>query len=195
MFVTAKPLVTSGRRTADIWIVRRILFALFLASSVATVYATEGVRIVPLVRDDSVLVSFELTDGYTPEVKDAVHSGLKTTFTYTVELRQDVPAWVDRTIATSVITNTVQYDNLTRRATLTRTLDGHVESTQTTEDEAVMRQWMTTFQKMPLFKTAELEQNREYYVRVRATARPANGSMLWPWGSGISGITKFTFLR
>jgi hypothetical protein len=195
MFVTAKPLVTSGRRTADIWIVRRILFALFLATSVATVYATEGVRIVPLVRDDSVLVSFELTDGYTPEVKDAVHSGLKTTFTYTVELRQDVPAWVDRTIATSVITNTVQYDNLTRRATLTRTLDGHVESTQTTEDEAVMRQWMTTFQKMPLFKTAELEQNREYYVRVRATARPANGSMLWPWGSGISGITKFTFLR
>jgi Domain of unknown function (DUF4390) len=195
MFVTAKPLVTSGRGTADIWIVRRILFALFLATSVATVYATEGVRIVPLVRDDSVLVSFELTDGYTPEVKDAVHSGLKTTFTYTVELRQDVPAWVDRTIATSVITNTVQYDNLTRRATLTRTLDGHVESTQTTEDEAVMRQWMTTFQKMPLFKTAELEQNREYYVRVRATARPANGSMLWPWGSGISGITKFTFLR
>lgn len=195
MFVTAKPLVTSGRGTADIRIVRRILFALFLATSVATVYATEGVRIVPLVRDDSVLVSFELTDGYTPEVKDAVHSGLKTTFTYTVELRQDVPAWVDRTIATSVITNTVQYDNLTRRATLTRTLDGHVESTQTTEDEAVMRQWMTTFQKMPLFKTAELEQNREYYVRVRATARPANGSMLWPWGSGISGITKFTFLR
>ena len=195
MFVTAKPRVTSGRGTADIWIVRRIVFALFLASSVATVYATEGVRIVPLVRDDSVLVSFELTDGYTPEVKDAVHSGLKTTFTYTVELRQDVPAWVDRTIATSVITNTVQYDNLTRRATLTRTLDGHVESTETTEDEAIMRQWMTTFRKMPLFKTAELEQNREYYVRVRATARPANGSMLWPWGSAISGITKFTFLR
>jgi Domain of unknown function (DUF4390) len=155
----------------------------------------EGVRIIPLVRDDAVLVSFELTDGYTPEVKDAVHSGLKTTFTYTVELRQDVPAWVDRTIATSVITNSVQYDNLTRRATLTRTLDGHVDSVETTEEESVIKQWMTTFQKMPLFKTGELEQNREYYVRVRATARPTNGSMLWPWGSGISGMTKFTFLR
>jgi hypothetical protein len=161
----------------------------------ATVYAAEGLRIVPLVRDDAVLVSFELTDGYTGEVRNAVHSGLRTTFTYTVELRQDVPAWVDRTIAESVITNTVQYDNLTRRATMVRTMDGHVESTQSTEDEAVIKQWMTTFQKMPLFKTAELEQNREYYVRVRATARPTNGSMLWPWGSGISGITKFTFLR
>jgi hypothetical protein len=195
MPVNATTTVRSAARTADRSAVRiRVLTFVLTLSTVTAVFA-EGVRIIPLVRDDAVLVSFELTDGYTPEVKDAVHSGLKTTFTYTVELRQDVPAWVDRTIATSVITNSVQYDNLTRRATLTRTLDGHVESVETTEDEATIRQWMTTFQKMPLFKTAELEQNREYYVRVRATARPTNGSMLWPWGSGISGMTKFTFIR
>ncbi len=203
----SKASVTAEPRAADIYtvtnrahscgadLIRSAIFAVMLGASLVTLYAAEGLRIVPLVRDDSVFVSFELTDGYTGEVRDAVKSGLKTTFTYTVELRQDVPAWVDRTIATSVITNTVQYDNLTRRATLVRTLDGHVESTQSTEDEAVIKQAMTTFQKMPLFKTAELEQNREYYVRVRATARPTNGSMLWPWGSGISGITKFTFLR
>lgn len=196
MYVIATPRVRFVSRTSDRSSVRNGVLAFILAvSAVTVVAAAEGVRIIPLVRDDAVLVSFELTDGYTPEVKDAVHSGLKTTFTYTVELRQDVPAWVDRTIATSVITNSVQYDNLTRRAVLTRTLDGHVESTETTEDEAVIKQWMTTFQKMPLFKTMELEQNREYYVRVRATARPSNGSMLWPWGNGISGITKFTFLR
>ena len=195
MTVTVWRLVRQLLRTSDMRIVRSAVLALILTIAIVSVSAAEGVRIVPLVRDDAVLVSFELTDGYTPAVKDAVHSGLKTTFTYEIELRQDVPAWVDRTIATSVITNSVQYDNLTRRATLTRTLDGHVESTETTEDEAVIRQWMTTFQKMPLFKTAELETNREYYVRVRATARPANGSMLWPWGAGISGITKFTFLR
>jgi hypothetical protein len=195
MSVSAGPTLRFSPRAADKSGVRIGLLAFVLALSTITAVFAEGVRIIPLVRDDAVLVSFELTGGYTPEVKDAVHSGLKTTFTYTVELRQDVPAWVDRTIAISVITNSVQYDNLTRRAALTRTLDGHVESVETTEDEAVIRQWMTTFQKMPLFKTAELEQNREYYVRVRATARPTNGSMLWPWGSGISGITKFTFLR
>ena len=195
MSVTARSTIRFLARTADRSGVRVGVLAFVLALSTVTAVFAEGVRIIPLVRDDAVLVSFELTDGYTPEVKDAVHSGLKTTFTYTVELRQDVPAWVDRTIATSVITNSVQYDNLTRRATLTRTLDGHVESVESTEDEAVMRQWMTTFQKMPLFKTADLEQNREYYVRVRATARPANGSMLWPWGTGISGMTKFTFIR
>jgi hypothetical protein len=207
----AKRPVTSESRPADTFIVTNRaaragspaaglvrpagVLGLTLVLSMAILYAAEGLRIVPLVRDDSVLVSFELTDGYTEEVRDAVKSGLKTTFTYTVELRQDVPAWVDRTIATSVVTIAVQYDNLTRRATLIRTMDGNVESTEVTEDDAVIRQGMTRFQKMPLFRTAELEQNREYYVRVRATARPTNGSMLWPWGSGISGITKFTFLR
>jgi uncharacterized protein DUF4390 len=195
MPANATSTVRFSPRTADRSAVRIGLLAFVFALSAVTAVWAEGVRIIPLVRDDAVLVSFELTDGYTPEVKDAVHSGLKTTFTYTVELRQDVPAWVDRTIATSVITNSVQYDNLTRRATLTRTLDGHVDSVETTEDEVVIKQWMTTFQKMPLFKTGELEQNREYYVRVRATARPTNGSMLWPWGTGISGMTKFTFLR
>src|ERR1041385_4137065 len=192
---TLRRLVRQLLRTSDMRSVRNGVLTFILFAATVSVAAAEGGRVVPLVRDDSVLVSFELTDGYTPAVKDAVHSGLKTTFTYEIELRQHVPAWVDRTIQTSVVTNSVQYDNLTRRAKLTRTVDGMVESTEETEDEAVMRQWMTTFQRMPLFKTAELETNREYYVRGKATARPTNGSMLWPWGSGISGITKFTFLR
>jgi hypothetical protein len=184
-----------GARALASWRRGLVLAGAILCALGQTVYAAEVLRIVPLVRDDTVLVSFELTDGYTDAVRDAVKSGLRTTFTYTVELRQDVPAWVDRTIATSVITISVQYDNLTRRAMLVRTTDGHIESAETTEGDATIRQWMTTFQKLPLFGTGELEQNREYYVRVRATARPTSGALLWPWGSGISGITKFTFLR
>ncbi len=82
--------------------------------------AAEQLRIVPLVRDDKVLVTFELADGFTDEVKAAIHSGLKTTFTYTVELRLEVPAWIDRTIATTVVSNSVEFDNLTRRSIIRR---------------------------------------------------------------------------
>src|SRR5258705_10683603 len=99
MTVTPTPLVTLRPRTTDIWIVRKILFALLLAASVTVVYGAEGVRIVPLVRDAAVLVSFELTDGYTPAVKDAVHSGLKPPFTYEIQLRKDRQTRVYRTIA------------------------------------------------------------------------------------------------
>jgi hypothetical protein len=166
--------------------------AVFLS---ATLVAAEGLRIVPLVRDDKVLVTFELADGFTEEVRAAIRSGLKTTFTYTVDLRLEVPAWVDRTIATAVVTNSVEYDNLRRLHTVVRTLDGKADGSQVTESEAAVREMMTSFSRLPLFSTAVLEPNREYYVRISATARPSNGAFLWPWGSGTSGQAKFTFVR
>src|SRR5687767_71815 len=155
----------------------------------------EGLRIVPLVREDRVLVTFELADGFTEEVRAAIQSGLKTTFTYTVDLRLEVPAWVDRTIATTVVSNSVEYDNLTRRHDVVRTIDGRVDQTQVTDSEALVRQLMTSFQRLPLFRTSILQPNREYYVRISAVARPSNGAFLWPWGSGTSGQAKFTFIR
>jgi hypothetical protein len=176
--------------------VKTALFcALLLLSASATLLAAVGLRIVPLVRDDHVLVTFELADGFTEEVRAAVRSGLKTTFTYTVDLRLEVPVWVDRTIATATVTNSVEYDNLTRLHTVVRMVDGKVESTQVLESEAAVRQLMTSFQRLPLFETSVLEPNREYYVRISATARPTNGAFLWPWGSGTSGQAKFTFVR
>ena len=168
---------------------------LALLALTSTLIAAQGLRIVPLVRDDRVLVTFELADGFTDEVQAAIHSGLKTTFTYTVDLRLEVPVWVDRTIGTAVVTNSVEYDNLTRLSTVVRTVDGHVEKAQVTDDETEVRQLMTSFQRLPLFRTSALEANREYYVRISASARPSNGGFLWPWGSGTSGQAKFTFIR
>ncbi len=168
---------------------------LALVSLTVTVAAADALRIVPLVRGDRVLVTFELADGFTDEVRAAVRSGLKTTFTYIVDLRLEVPVWVDRTIATAVIANSVEYDNLTRLHTVVRVLDGTVESTEVTDSEAVVQQLMTSFERLPLFRTSVLVPNREYYVRISATARPSNGAFLWPWGSGTSGQAKFTFIR
>ena len=160
----------------------------------AALQAQDSVRIVPLVRDGQVLVTFELSDGYTDDVRAAIQSGLRTTFTYTVDLRVEVPAWTDRTIQTATVNNIVKYDNLTRRHTIERTLDGRIDVTKVTDNEALVRQFMTGFQRLPLFRTSKLEPNREYYVRVRATARPSSGSMLWPFGSGVTGLAKFTFI-
>jgi uncharacterized protein DUF4390 len=159
---------------------------LALIAGTLSLSAQEALRIVPLVRDDLLLVSFELADGFTDDVRAAILSGLKTTFTYTVDLRLDVPVWADRTIGSSVVTNSVEYDNLTRRHTITRMVDGRPDGRLDTQDESVVKQWMTTFKQLPLFRTSLLLPNRDYYVRVSAVARPTNGSILWPWGSGTS---------
>jgi hypothetical protein len=166
--------------------------AAFMVAS-AAVASAENVRIVPLVHGDEVVVSVELADAYTDDIRAAIASGLRTTFTYDVELRLAVPVWVDRTIATAVVSTSDQYDNLTRRHTLTRTVNGRVEQALVTDDESLVRRWLTTLTRMPLCRTSKLDPARDYYVRIRARSRPLGASLLG-WGSTITGQAKFTFI-
>ena len=95
---------------------------------------------------------------------------------------------LDRTIAEATVTATVKYDNLTRRYLVTRSADGRIERADTVEREEVAREWLTQFDKLPLFSAATLEPNSEYYLRVRAHTTPRNASFVWPWGNDIAGL-------
>ena len=167
------------------------LVALVAAGALAR--AAESLRILPVVRGDNVTVSFELADAYNDEIRQAIASGLRTTFTYDIELRMVVPSWVDRTVATAVVTSGDEYDNLTRRHKLSRALDGRVHEVSETEDEATVRRWLTTFGGLSLCPTSKLDPSRNYYVRITARARPRGGSLLG-WTSSVTCQAKFTFI-
>jgi hypothetical protein len=54
---------------------------------------------------------------------------------------------------------------------------------------------LTKFERLPLFSSAGLEPNAEYYLRVRARTSPRTSWVLWPlWGREVAGIAKFTFI-
>jgi hypothetical protein len=169
---------------------------LVLALVTIRVEAAQDIRhIVPLIRDGMVLVSFEAPEEFSEEVRATIHSGLRTTFRYTVDLRVGAAAWVDQTLSSVVVTSIVHYDNLTRRHTIVRTIDGRVEEAQVVEGDEAVKQIVTKLDRVPLFRTSTLEVNREYYIRVRAEVRPRSGSFLWPFSGGRSGQAKFTFIR
>ena len=176
---------------------RRIGFlgglAVMLATGTTFVGAAETLRIVPLTSNDRVVVTLEIADAYTDELRQAISSGMRTTFTYDIELRMAVPTWVDRTIATATVSSSDQYDNLTRRHTLQRTVDGRVQDSLVTEDDAVAMQWLTTLTRVPLVDTSKLDASRDYYVRISARARPHGGSLIG-WASAVVGQAKFTFI-
>ena len=170
------------------------LISILLALAAGTpLLAEESLRITPIVRDSRVLVSFELDDAYTPVVQDTIASGLRTTFSYVLELRTVQPGWIDRTIARTEVTAIDQYDNLTRRHTLTRTVDGRTEDTLVTEDESVVKSWLTKWTRVPVSDTSKLDPTRDYYVRITTRARPLGGSLLG-LSKTISGSAKFTFI-
>jgi len=163
-----------------------------LVAGAAALGALESLRIVPIIHDDQVLISFQVPDGYNSEVREAIASGLRTTFSYDVELRMSVPGWVDRKIATLALGLSDQYDNLTRRHKLSRTVDGRVEESIVTEDEQVAARWLTTVNRLPLCKTSKLDASRDYYVRIDARVRPQRS--LLGWANAITGQAKFTFI-
>ena len=165
--------------------------ALLLLLAGATVMAQGALRISTLTYNNRVVVSFELNDAYDEAVRDAIASGLRTSFTYTLELR--TPAWIDRTIGTTIVTTTDQYDNLTRRHTLTRTVDGRVDEVLVTEDNAAVKTWLTKLSRVPVADVAQLDAARDYYVRVTTKSRPLGGSLLGLTKT-ITGQVKFTFI-
>jgi hypothetical protein len=172
------------------------LITLGILATAATANAQDAstMRVRPLVRDGQVLVTFSLDSGLTDEMKAVVSSGLRTVFTYTIELKMKTPAWVDRTVATAVVSTTVDYDNLTRRHTVSQAKNGRVEQSFVVENPAEVAQMVTNFERLPLFDTKTLEANREYYVIVRADARPRSSGALWPFSGTASGLARFTFI-
>jgi Domain of unknown function (DUF4390) len=171
-------------RTFSVWGVLLVLAG-------AAVGAQETLKITPFITDNRVVVSFELNDAYNDAVRDAIASGLRTTFSYELELR--TPGFFDRTVGTAVVATTDQYDNLTRRHTLTRTIDGRVEGALVTEDDAVVKTWLTKWIRVPVADTAKLDPARDYYVRVTTHARPLGGSFLGLTKT-VTGQAKFTFV-
>src|ERR1043165_9815156 len=78
---------TEMRRVALAFVV-----ALGLAAGGAGLHAPDAtLRITPTVSNDRLLVTIELDDADSAAVREAIASGLRTTFTYELELRTIVP--------------------------------------------------------------------------------------------------------
>jgi uncharacterized protein DUF4390 len=154
-------------------------------------------QVAPLARGSEVLVSFKLAQEPTEEIRNAIHSGLTVSLVYKIDLRRGSAVWFDRTIASTVVTATVRFDNLTRKYAVTRAVDGRIDKADSMDREDAAWTWLTDqFERMPLFRSESLEVNAEYYVRVRAHTTPRIMSFVWPWqADDVVGLAKFTFMR
>ncbi|MCX6552817.1 MAG: DUF4390 domain-containing protein [Acidobacteria bacterium] len=171
------------------------LLAIVLAAVALDAGTSGEVQVSTLVRDGRVYVSSTLTDGVIEELDEAIQSGLTTTFTYETELRRPVSIWFDRVLATATVSAAVQFDTLTGRYQLSRSVDGRIEDSKVSDDKAAVKRFVTAFERLPLFGTADLEPNVEYYVRVRVRTRPRVTWFFWPWDRGsATGFARFTFI-
>jgi hypothetical protein len=176
-----------GRRFASVGLAAVLSAAVLLAADV---------RVTPLIANGQVFASFTAPDTYSSDVRESVQSGLPTTLTYTVDLRQSSFIWFDRTLATASVAAAIKFDALTGSFQVTRMTDGQVLSSDRTSKEDDARKWATEFERVKLSNGDGLEPNGEYYVRVRARATPHRSFVLWPWSrDDAAGRADFTFIR
>lgn len=171
----------------------RVACAVLLA--VATLRAA-GVRVTPLIAEGQVFASFTAADSYSDEVREAVQSGLQTSLSYVVDLRQSSMLWFDRTLASSTVAAAVKFDPLTGTYQVSKVADGQVVWSDRTTKEDDVRKWATEFERVRLSDGAGLEPNGEYYVQVRVRTAPRRSFSLWPFGrDDAAGRADFTFIR
>jgi hypothetical protein len=156
----------------------------------------DEIQVVSLTRDGVVYVSCTFPDGFSHDMREALRSGLQTAITYDIELRKEVPVWFDRTLTSVTVTASAQYDSLTRQHQLSRTIDGRGEEPRVTADEEEVRAWLTSLERLRLFRTTGLEPNTDYYIQVRAHSKPrTNWFLFWPFDRGTAtGSVRFTFI-
>ncbi len=171
------------------------LVALVLGALMLEGGGSPRVDVAAVARDGRVYVSSTVGDGLMDGLADAVQSGLTATVTYEAELRRPVSIWFDRTIGTATVAASMQHDTLTRRYQLSRSVDGRLDDSKVSEDRTDAERFVTGFDRLPLFGTAQLEPNVEYYVRIRVRTRPRVAWFFWPWGrDAASGLARFTFI-
>jgi len=166
------------------------------AASVLLGAADPAIRVVAVVTNGSVTVSFTAAPVVDSDARAVVESGLLMTLTFTVDLRRPAHLWWDRTVASAAVASSVKFDNLTGVYKVSRMLDGHVTWSDRTSDFAEARRWLTTFDRIELSADSGLEPNGDYYVDVRMRASPRRTFSLWPWNPDDgAGRADFTFIR
>lgn len=159
----------------------RIWVALVLGAIAVPGEAAQIVDLVSLVRGGNLHVSFRVEDGFDEEIERAIETGLEVSFRYNVELKRVRGIWLDALIAKRQVRTMVSYDNLTKRYSLTREIDGEIDQTAVVADAHAMRGFMTSVDALSVFEVSVMEPNDEYYLRVNGVMKDRNLLLFIPW--------------
>lgn len=114
-----------------------------------------------------VLVDALLIEAFTESTMEAVESGVPLSFTYKIELVEKVDVLPDKTVSRNTVVNTVQYDSLKGVYTFTSNGKG-VNRKVVTKRPKRFQELMLTLQDIPLAPLHKLDEDVQYFVRVRA---------------------------
>ncbi|MFH1887621.1 MAG: DUF4390 domain-containing protein [Pseudomonadota bacterium] len=148
--------------------VAALLMALSPAVS-ALAAAEDRARLTDIVvtntRDD--LLAYLKVEGcFTPEINEAILSGIPTTFSFFVSLYGIRDFWTNREIADLTVSRTIQYDSMKKEFTVVRSEDPGNPVVTRSFPEA--KKAMAEVNNLTIVPLSELEKGRHYQIKAKA---------------------------
>jgi Domain of unknown function (DUF4390) len=121
--------------------------------------------IVTNTRDD-LLVYLTVEGAFREKTKNAILSGVPTTFSFFISLYQERNLWFDKEVADIKITHTLKYNNLKKEFIVKRSWENDDPLVTQSFDEA--RKLMTEIDSLKIVPLRVLEKGRRYQIRAKA---------------------------
>ena len=116
-------------------------------------------------RDDLVLY-LQVEGAFTEEMKDAVLSGVPTTFSFFIQVYKVRDFWFNKKINDETVTHTIKYNNLKKEFTIKRSWEtGPPLATRSFEEAQSL---MTRIDRLKVVPLSRLEKGHQYQIRAKA---------------------------
>jgi hypothetical protein len=139
---------------------------------------------------NNVYVYFTMEGCFTPELEEAIKSGIETTFTFSIVFKRHRggiltnPRLIER-----VIKHTVKYDTLLQEYTVVRNEDG--KKPVVTKDFETVKRIMSQVRFFPLVSLSMLEKGNSYRLEIRGQLDKGSISKALKYFVFFSGVWDF----
>lgn len=115
---------------------------------------------------DNLLLFVKVDGAFTEKMKQAVLSGIPTTFSFLIRVEKMYPFFPDHRISELKVNHTIKYDALRKNFIVKRSWEDDRQLTTDSFEEA--QQWMSEIKSLPVASLDDLEKGVRYEVNTKA---------------------------
>ena len=115
---------------------------------------------------DHLLIYFKVNNCFTPEMNNAIESGIETTFTFFVQLSEKRDLIWDKKIADLEVNHSIKYDSLKKTYSVRFSEDNNREVTARTFEEA--KKLMAEIVALKVVPMHQLKKGKRYQIQMMA---------------------------
>jgi len=158
------------RRSQSVWLIGGIAFFLILIFPLSAFCQRAAIKNVEVKGGSEVWkISFDVENCFTEKMEEAVQSGIRTTFTFYVNLYQKRSWWKDRKVASAEFRHTVQYHPI-QKVFQVRLGEGQTYRVASSMEEA--KKLMSEVRELEIRSSSPLDPGVPSYFRIKAELDP-----------------------